>query len=233
MLDWRQIDHVFLDMDGTLLDLHYDNTVFSEHFPNHYATKEGIPVSRAREHLFSNMHKHRGTIQFYDLEYWSKFSGVDVMLAHKEAAHLIQWRDHAKEFIRAVRQHQIPALLVTNAHPNSISIKDKHTDVVAELDGVVSAHDFGHPKESQQFWRAFSRQRSFSADRALFIDDNADVLDSAAEFGIGHLLTITQPDSQKPERLDLNHQAINDFGPLLNSLPNSHPPKEKPSQQHG
>ena len=33
MLDWERIDTVLLDMDGTLLDLHFDNHFWREHLP--------------------------------------------------------------------------------------------------------------------------------------------------------------------------------------------------------
>ena len=31
--DWQEIDTVLLDMDGTLLDLHYDNYFWLTHIP--------------------------------------------------------------------------------------------------------------------------------------------------------------------------------------------------------
>ena len=37
MINWPQIDTVFLDMDGTLLDLHFDNHFWREHMPRRYA----------------------------------------------------------------------------------------------------------------------------------------------------------------------------------------------------
>ncbi|HBT55971.1 MAG TPA: haloacid dehalogenase, partial [Pseudomonas sp.] len=33
MLNWNAIDTVLLDMDGTLLDLHFDNHFWLEHMP--------------------------------------------------------------------------------------------------------------------------------------------------------------------------------------------------------
>ena len=37
MIDWDRIDTVLLDMDGTLLDLHYDNTLWNELLPARYS----------------------------------------------------------------------------------------------------------------------------------------------------------------------------------------------------
>lgn len=33
LLDWQQIDTVLLDMDGTLLDLHFDTYFWLTHMP--------------------------------------------------------------------------------------------------------------------------------------------------------------------------------------------------------
>ena len=44
-LPWSDIDTVLLDMDGTLLDLHFDNHFWLEHLPQRYAELHG--VSRA------------------------------------------------------------------------------------------------------------------------------------------------------------------------------------------
>ena len=32
-IPWHDIDSVFLDMDGTILDLHFDNHFWREHVP--------------------------------------------------------------------------------------------------------------------------------------------------------------------------------------------------------
>ena len=37
VIDWSHIDTVLLDMDGTLLDLHYDNYFWQQHMPRRYA----------------------------------------------------------------------------------------------------------------------------------------------------------------------------------------------------
>ena len=41
-LDWDAIHTVFLDMDGTLLDLHFDNHFWLEHLPVRLAQQRGV-----------------------------------------------------------------------------------------------------------------------------------------------------------------------------------------------
>ena len=42
MIRWNQLDTVLLDMDGTLLDLHYDNYFWLEHVPRRFSEKHGL-----------------------------------------------------------------------------------------------------------------------------------------------------------------------------------------------
>ena len=51
IIDWDQIDTVLLDMDGTLLDLHYDNFYWVEHLPTLYAAKYGMTLVSAKKSL--------------------------------------------------------------------------------------------------------------------------------------------------------------------------------------
>ena len=50
-LPWHAIDTVLLDMDGTLLDLHYDNHFWMEHLPQRYAELHGVSRAMAEMEL--------------------------------------------------------------------------------------------------------------------------------------------------------------------------------------
>ncbi|MBM4202724.1 MAG: GMP/IMP nucleotidase [Gammaproteobacteria bacterium] len=211
MIDWNQIDTVLFDMDGTLLDLHYDNRVWNELLPSHYARMHGISVDEAGQRLLDHMRAIFGSLEFYCLDYWERHTALDIMAPHREATDLITWRPGALEFLRAIRATGRPAVLVTNAHRRSINIKQTHSRIVDELDLTVSSHDVGYPKEATGFWLAVQDLHPFDPARTLFIDDNAEVLHAARRYGIGHIVTIAQPDSARPVRTDLPYPAIHDF----------------------
>ena len=50
-LPWSEIDTVLLDMDGTLLDLHFDNHFWLEFLPQRYAELHGISPAMAELEL--------------------------------------------------------------------------------------------------------------------------------------------------------------------------------------
>src|SRR5882757_7567074 len=47
-IDWSQIDTVLLDMDGTLLDLRFDNWFWQELIPRRYAAAKGLSEEETR-----------------------------------------------------------------------------------------------------------------------------------------------------------------------------------------
>ena len=219
MLSWDAIDTVLLDMDGTLLDLAYDNRLWNGLLPIRYSEARGMSLASARQHLFQHMSARKGELEFYCLDYWATFTGLDVIALHHELAEFIDYRPFAVEFLDHLVKLERRSVLVTNAHRDSLVVKNLHSGLTERLDSVVSCHDYGAPKESQDFWRALMKQHPFDPERTLLIDDNATVLDSALRFGIAHVLTIAQPDSQKPPRTDLRHQALADFRELIVALP--------------
>ncbi|MEM8767499.1 MAG: GMP/IMP nucleotidase [Pseudomonadota bacterium] len=215
MISWDAIDTVLLDMDGTLLDLAYDNTLWTELLPQRYSEHHALTVEESASYLFAHMGETRGRLEFYCLEYWAEFTGLDIDALHLELTHLIAYRPFAEDFLTHIKRLGRRSVLVTNAHRGSLAVKEKAARLCERLDAVVSCHDYGAPKESEDFWLALMAEHPFEPSRTLLIDDNADVLHSAERFGIGHVLTIAQPDSGQPERADLAHRAVTDFRELM------------------
>ena len=49
--DWTQIDVVLLDLDGTLLDLAFDNYVWMARIPELFAEANGLSIAEAQAAL--------------------------------------------------------------------------------------------------------------------------------------------------------------------------------------
>mgnify|MGYP001822972649 CR=1 FL=1 len=95
MIDWQSIDTVLLDMDGTLLDLQFDNYFWLEHLPEVYASKESLSAEEAREHLHSRFHTGKGTLDWYSLDYWSEQLQMDIAELKRELKHMVRIRPFA------------------------------------------------------------------------------------------------------------------------------------------
>ncbi|MGS2744242.1 GMP/IMP nucleotidase [Halomonas sp. LS-001] len=219
MIDWREIDTVLLDMDGTLLDLHFDSHFWLEHLPKRYVELHQLDeASQARltkEQLIARITEMRGTLNWYSLAYWSRELEVDIVALKREVQHLIGLRSDALDFLTWLKQAHPRVVLATNADRASLALKLPLTGLENYLDAIISSEDVGAAKEEQAFWFALQEREPFDPARTLFIDDNPHVLESAREFGVKHLLGIKQPDSQRPEKELQEFIALDTFAQLL------------------
>ena len=215
MIDWQTIDTVLLDMDGTLLDLKYDNTLWNQLVPDRYCDARPRATETTRRELLQHMMDTRHTLEFYSLDYWARYTGLEIVALHHELAHLVRYRPGAEAFLGWLQRNGLRRILVTNAHRDSLSVKDSYSGLCRAMHATVSSHDYGHPKESRSFWERLAANHPFDSSRTLFIDDSQAVLDAAASFGIGHLLTVRQPDSGRPSRAGLAFPAFDHFSELM------------------
>ena len=220
MIDWRAIDTVLLDMDGTLLDLHFDSHFWLEHLPRRYVELHQLDEA-TQEVVRSRIIREQGTLNWYSLAYWSRELKVDIPALKREVQHLIGLRGDSLDFLKWLKRAHPRVVLATNADRESLALKLPLTGLDPYLDAIVSSEDLGMPKEEQGFWSGLQKIEPFDPARTLFIDDNAAVLESAREFGIRHLLGIKQPDSTRPEKVFENFLALERFGALL---PEDFPP---------
>jgi HAD superfamily hydrolase (TIGR01509 family) len=214
-VDWRCIDTVLLDMDGTLLDLYFDNHFWQIHLPLRYAEAHGLAQADALHYLQQRFEQAHGTLQWYCLDFWRDELKLDIVALKQEVSHLIALRPHTVIFLDALKQAGKHIWLVTNAHPDSLALKLAHTPLAQQLDRITSAHTLGHPKETPAFWHALQDLHPFDISRTLFVDDTLSVLEAARDYGIAHLLCITQPDSRATQRQVSHFHAIADFDEVL------------------
>lgn len=218
MLAWQEIETVLLDMDGTLIDLHFDNYFWQRLVPERWGASRGLSLESARQQLAPVFAAVAGTLNWYCLDYWREQLGLDILALKREIADKIRWRADVRPFLEAVRASGRRLYLFTNAHPDSLALKLEHTALDRYLDGLYSTHAFGASKEDASCWQALQATLPFAAERTLFVDDSPRILHAARDFGIGHLLGILNPDSQQPHQSMPGLPAISDYRTLLPDL---------------
>ena len=217
-LPWSEIDTVLLDMDGTLLDLHFDNHFWLELLPRRYAQLHGISPAMAELELAPLFNEHAGKLNWYCLDYWTRELKLPIREMKREIADLIALRPAADEFLAALRQAGKRVALITNAHPDSLSLKLERVELAPWFDRLISSHDYGFPKEQAQFWYALQTDLGFNPSSALFIDDSLPVLRSARAYGIAHLLAISEPDSRRGRKDTEEFTPVDNYLELIRSL---------------
>ncbi|MCE9679743.1 GMP/IMP nucleotidase [Shewanella sp. AS1] len=218
MFPWNKIDTVLLDMDGTLLDLHFDNYFWLSLVPQVLSEQKRLPLKQAK-HLVENAYaKVFGTLNWYCLDYWQQELELDITALHHTITHKIKMRQDSMPFLRALKAQGKSRILITNAHPNSLALKLEHTELASGLDHMVSSHETGFAKESPQFWEALFERLPIDPERSLFIDDSEAILHAARNAGVAYQLGINNPDSQQPHKVFRDFPAIHDYQMLLTDL---------------
>ena len=222
MIDWNEIETVLLDMDGTLLDLHFDNFFWLEHLPRRYAQIHDREQDEARHHLVERFRAEQGNLNWYCVDYWSRELDLDIRALKEELRHLISVRPHVEQFLQRLHGSQRRVLLVTNAHQKSLSLKLAQTGLERWFDGVICSHDFNLAKEQGGLCAALDSVEPFRRERTLRIDDNHAVLQSAHDYGIRYLLTLLQPDSKGAARASTHFPGILHFDEIMPELDQIH-----------
>lgn len=218
MLDWKKIDTILLDMDGTLLDLNFDNHFWQEFVPEKFAALHNISLEQAKQQLVPQFKAMQGKLEWYCLDYWSEALQLNIIELKKEISGLIQVLPHVIEFLTKARQASQKLILVTNAHRGSLDLKMEKTCLAQFFDELICAHDFGKPKEHPEFWPLFQKKHPFDKNTTVLVDDNLLVLKAASEFGIQHVISVSLPDSTKSKKIITDYSSITDFRELMMGL---------------
>ncbi len=200
IVNWDAVEWVLLDMDGTILDLSFDNYFWRELVPLRYAEKNGLTLKHAREVLQPKFEAVQHTLPWYCTDHWSEVTGLDMAGLKREIRDRIGPIAGAEAFLQAVQASGRRLWLATNAHADSWRLKMEYTGFGRYFEHVICSHDFGHPKEDLRFWEAARAAHPFEPTRTLFADDSMPVLSAAQAFGIAQVVGMRKPDSQMPER---------------------------------
>jgi putative hydrolase of the HAD superfamily len=206
--NWQTFDTILLDMDGTILDLAFDNYFWLELVPRCLARKRNASPSEVTDELFAHFARMQGSLEWYCLDYWTDALALDLRALKSASSHRVRYLPGAVEFLRVLQATGKPVVLVTNAHAYTLEIKKGVAGLGRWIDTFVSSHEFGAPKESAVFWQGVQERLGFDPSRTLFIDDSQPVLDAAANSGIGGVLAITRPDSRRPARAVERHASV-------------------------
>lgn len=185
-IPWNQIDTVLLDMDGTLLDLHFDWHFWMEFLPSVYAKENHLTLGEANELIREKIHAQKGTLNWYCLDYWTDELKLPVAELKRELKHMIRAHPDVIEFLSQLQQLGKNVIMVTNAHRDSLALKLEMTEIGRYFNAMVSAHDYGLPKEDERIWSYIHKDFPYNPNRTLLIDDNIHALETATSYGIRH-----------------------------------------------
>ena len=215
LIPLEDIRYVLLDMDGTLLDKYFDDYFWEHLLPEKYAEKKNISFGKAKEALLNKYRMHEGTLNWTDIDFWSREVDIDIPALKEQIHHLIEVHPHVEDFLRMLRRHRKKVFLVTNAHYRVLDIKLRKTEIGKYFDAAVTSFEMGYPKEQIAFWEKVQKRLGFDKDKALFIDDTEAVLKTAKQYGIRYILYKAYASSKTQKGSSVHFPAIEDFRQLM------------------
>jgi GMP/IMP 5'-nucleotidase len=193
---WDEVDTVLLDMDGTLLDKHFDDYFWEHYVPEIFAQQNDLTPLEARKELLARYKSIEGTLAWTDLDYWSEKLDLDIPALKLKINHLIQVHPFVVDFLKYCRELHKKIYLVTNAHSKTLDIKMRKTRLGSYFDSIICSQDIGLPKEDTSFWKNLETLLGFDSKRTLLADDNENVLQAAENYGIKILIYVARPSSR-------------------------------------
>lgn len=217
MPPWSSIDTIMFDMDGTLLDLHFDNYFWLQLVPKVYAEAHGVSETTALETVRAKYQEVHGTLDWYCIDYWEDELKLNITELKTTIKHKISIRPNVEKLLNALQLNDKRILLITNAHPSSLEIKMQHTGIGDYFHQRISSHSLKLAKENHGFWEALQEIEPYHPERTLLFDDSLPVLRQARREGIRHLYGIRQPDSRRPSLEPAEFPQIDDFEHVMPS----------------
>jgi putative hydrolase of the HAD superfamily len=204
-------------MDGTVLDLSFDNLFWLDALPRRWGERHGVPAEQAIRELRARFDAKRGSLEWYCIDHWSEELDFDIAALKAAMGEHIRYLPGAIEFLDAMRALGKRLLLTTNAHPISLAVKEHRTGLSRHFDELVSSHEFGVAKESTGFWTRLAASHAVDPSSTLFVDDSAAVIETARSAGVLAVYQVLQPDSTLPPRAPLAGVAA--IGGLADLIP--------------
>lgn len=211
---------IMFDMDGTLLDLAFDDLIWNQQLAIRHAENHQCSIEQSQASLNQFYQQHKHTIAWYSSDYWTATVGVDVLQLQYDFKQYIAPRPGCFELLQQLKQLGYRCWLLTNADQAGLKLKLDQIELSPFFEVILSSEQFGYSKEHPLFWQKLQALHPFSPHQAVFIDDTAPVLEAAQQFGIEHLISIIQPSSTQAAREanQLDYPAIQDLTELLDYL---------------
>ncbi|MBJ8417003.1 HAD-IA family hydrolase [Acinetobacter courvalinii] len=218
--DLQQQPIAMFDMDGTLLDLAFDDFIWNHCLPERHAQVHQCSLEQSQQTLFQFYQQHKHTLSWYSSAFWTAKVGVDVLQLQYQHRQKIGPRAGCHELLQQLKAEGYRCWLLTNADRPGLQLKLENVELRPYFEVMISSEELGHAKEETAFWHKLQQLHPFDPAQAVFIDDTVAVLKSAEDFGITQLFSILQPSSSKAARsvTELSYPALDHLTELFDYL---------------
>jgi len=152
-----RIKVISFDLDGTLTDYRFVDSVWFEGIPRLYSVKKGVSFDDAREIVKREYDKvGKEKTEWYDLHYWIKKFGLNVTPQDllKNFEHRIETYPEVPKVLEELKQMDFRLIIVTNARREFVELELEKAEIENYFDRVFSStSDFGLVKKTVNLYQ--------------------------------------------------------------------------------
>ena len=182
---------ILSDLDGVILDINYDIKFWESWLPEHIASQSSLSEEEAKSEILTKIDKQKGTLNFYDLNYWDDLLSVDCMKIIREQEEKCSYLEGSYEALQRLSVMQNPKHILTNGDPRAQEYKAETQNFLEFFDSIFYSMHAGYPKEEKEFWALARHNLNLDFEDAIFIDDDFKVVTAAIKVGIKKVIWIT------------------------------------------
>jgi len=182
---------ILLDLDGVILNLEYDIKFWESWLPDHVANQSNRNLEEIKAEIQAEIDIQRGTLNFYDLNYWDDLLNVDCMKIIKEQEEKCSYLEGSYEALQRLSTLKNPMYILTNGDPRAQEYKAETQNFLEFFDSIFYSMHAGYSKEEKEFWALARHNLNLDFEDAIFIDDDFKVITAAAKAGIKQVIWIT------------------------------------------
>ena len=183
---------ILSDLDGVILNIDYDIKFWESWLPEYIANQSSLTEEEAKAELLSKIDLQRGTLNFYDLNYWDDLLDLDCMEIIKEKEEKCSYLEGSYEALQRLSTLENPKYILTNGDPRIQEYKAETNDFLKFFDSIFYSMLVGYPKESREFWALARHNLNLDFENTIFIDDDFKVVTAAVKAGIKQVVWITE-----------------------------------------
>ena len=181
---------VSFDLDGTITDISFADSVWLEGIPRSFADKNGVSLENAKRRVMCEYAKvGRDRLEWYDLRYWIGKLCLDVRPEEllDSYQHKIKIYPEVVEVLEEFSSMGFRLIVVSNARREFVDLELQKTNIARYFERVYSAtSDFGLTKNKVELYRKVCEICDVSPNEVIHVGD-----DHSFDFEV-------------PSRLDIN-----------------------------
>jgi FMN phosphatase YigB (HAD superfamily) len=182
---------ILSDLDGVILNLEYDIKFWELWLPEHVASQLNQNLEEVKTKIRAEIDAQRGTLNFYNLNYWDDWLNVDCMEIIREQEEKCSYLAGSYEALQRLSTLKNPKHILTNGDPRAQEYKAETQNFLEFFDSIFYSMQTGYSKEQKEFWALARHNLNLDFEDAIFIDDDFKVVTAAIKAGIKQVVWIT------------------------------------------